>query len=142
MWEKEGRRDNPTASFPDGGHTYHKELTGLHSVNSEGFVDEDQGDMDEGLDTRYYETQKFEGNGSFITDESIRILKTIADNSKADWPDKLHVLIDCEMEEVALTIHQLSKSTLMCYFTDGTPLLPKFRLWVEEVMIQEMHWPI
>lgn len=52
--------------------------------NAEISHDDNRDDMDEGLNTRYYEPLREENNDSFIAEKHIQALKTIVDNSKAD----------------------------------------------------------
>lgn len=137
LWEKEANPNTPryrgrtplwAYQEDEEAQTYNHTEQLLAPTNGEQMDTEEQ--MDEGLDTRYYDTPVEEEEESIVTEECIGVLKKIANNSREEWPEKLHTLIDWEIEEAATTIHQLSKCTMLCYFTDRTPLLPNFRLWV------------
>lgn len=70
------------------------------------------------------------------------MLRNIGLNSTEEWPSKLHTTVKWSAKEAATSVKELFNCTVMCYFTDRTPLLPAFRDWVEDIFIRDMGWPV
>lgn len=76
------------------------------------------------------------------TDECMRMLRNIGINSTEEWPTKLHTTVKWSAKEAAISVKELFNCTVMCYFTDRSPLLSTFRDWVEDIFVHDMGWPV
>lgn len=65
----------------------------------------------------------------------LAILKTLADNSIEDWPQRPSRLIHHTLTNTTSHITHLTKHAMICYFIDKPPFLQDFHDWAE----QEMH---
>lgn len=90
-------------------------------------------------DSTHFETYLDE---EAIPPAELEALKTLADNSREEWP-KLHSwLIEHNLVETITHATQFTNNAMVGYFTDHPPLLLDFKIWVREEWLAGLAHPI
>lgn len=69
-------------------------------------------------------------------------LKTIAAQSREDWPTKIFARMKWSIDRAASVTKNLYDNAMICYFTDQPPMLPAFQSWASHFMETLGNWPL